>query len=160
MQLKKLFLCLILGLTSAGCFMMTAEKNISRAPQSVAPTPKYIGTYFFVNGTQGCPKEIQWQAECGGFSLTPSDGSEAQRFCSVNRGKFETKERTADSRKKVTTTVTHKENIISKIQEIILSNHHDSIRLHQEDTVIIDETGKFLWEHSKNGNGFSCLYSQ
>lgn len=50
--------------------------------------------------------------------------------------------------------------MIRKTETTVFRNQDGSMNLQSEDTVIHDETGKLLWEHSQNSHGFSCLYSR
>lgn len=161
MRLQKVLFFLILGLQLATHQWSAApEQIIARAPQSVAPKPASIGHYFFVTGTDGCPKEIEWSAQCGGFTLSPADEGDTQKFCNINKGAKVVHEEVEQGKKKILTYVTRKDNVIRKKETILLSNKETAVALEQEDTIIFDETGKFLWEHSQNRKGFSCLYSQ
>lgn len=140
--------------------MLSKKSDASRMPQSVAPTPASIGSYSFVSGTDDCPKEIEWRAECGGFTLNPEGSSESHDFCNINKGKKTQHERVDQGRKKRQVEVSRKDNLISKTDITTYSDKGTSVALETEDTVIIDETGKFLWEHSEEGKGYSCLYSR
>ncbi|MEK2644700.1 hypothetical protein [Bdellovibrio sp. BCCA] len=161
MRWQKVFFFLILGLQAATHQWSAApEQLIARAPQSVAPAPASVGVYYFVTGTEGCPKEIEWSAECGGFTLRPTDEGDTQKFCNINKGSKIVHEKVEHGKKKILTYVSRKDNVIRKMETTLFSNEETAVTLQQEDTVIIDETGKFLWEHSQNRKGFSCLYSR
>lgn len=83
---KGCLLFLILGLHVVTQWSVAPSQLIARTPQSVAPKPASVGHYFFVTGTDGCPKEIEWSAQCGGFTLSPADEGDTQNFCNINKG--------------------------------------------------------------------------
>ncbi|NUN07353.1 MAG: hypothetical protein HUU57_16535 [Bdellovibrio sp.] len=157
-------LCLLLGcFIFAGHLCKTEQKNL-RTPQSVAPVPTAIGSYSFVSGTDACPKEVEWRAECGGFTLNIEDASSAEaqahRFCNVNKGKQISREKVDHGNKNTKVEVLRQDNLISRTEVTTFTDKGTSVELQREDTVIIDDTGKFLWEHSEDGKGHSCLYSR
>lgn len=162
---KKVFsFCLILGCSIFTTQIFKSEPKKERTPQSVAPVPAAIGSYSFVSGTDACPKEIEWRAECGGFTLNILDGSsaaeDAHHFCNINRGKKISREKVDRGNKHTKVEVLRQENLISRTQVMTFTDRGASVELKREDTVIIDDTGKFLWEHSEDGKGHSCLYSR
>ncbi len=159
MILRSLLLFLILGLKFLTPWTAAPEQVIARGPQSVAK-PASVGLYSFVTGTDGCPREIEWSAECGGFVLSSTDGHDIQKFCKVNKGVQVEKFPAEHGTKKVFTEILRQDNVVRRKAITVLATKTDSVTFEEEDTVIFDETGKFLWEHSKNQKGFSCLYSR
>lgn len=157
-------LCLFLGCFIFSVHFQKNEQSPARAPQSVAPAPAAIGSYSFVSGTDACPKEIEWRAECGGFTLNVSEASseefQAHRFCNINKGKKVSREKVDHGNKNIKVEVSRQDNLISRTEVTTFTNKGESVELQREDTVIIDDTGKFLWEHSEDGKGHSCLYSR
>lgn len=152
---------LILGLQLAAFVLShSSSQSPQRSPQSLRAQAPMAETYYYVNGTEGCPKQIEWSPSCGGFILSAPNESTPQRFCNINKGPRVTQEILDQGRKKVLTTVTHNENLIRKSETVVYSQKENSISYQIEDTVIVDDTGKFLWEHSQNRKGFSCLYSR
>ncbi|KHD89506.1 MAG: hypothetical protein OM95_03320 [Bdellovibrio sp. ArHS] len=133
---------------------------MARAPQSLQPTARAL--YSLVSGTDDCPTRIEWVAECQGFTLNAvsTTSSRTQHFCHANKGPQTELEKVERGQKRILSEVTKSENMIHKNQTIIFMNNNNSVSLSQEDTVIVDETGKFLWEHSQNGRGFSCLFAR
>ncbi len=152
---------LILGLHLSTQLMVAPKKIIERHPQSASASP--AGVYYLANGTDGCPAQVTWLVECQGFVL---DGSAShsfptvEKFCRINKGPKIAHEPVTYGSKKVLTEVVSRDNLIRKKDTTVFRHKGNSVALEQEDTVIFDETGKFLWEHSNNGKGFSCLYSR
>ena len=159
-----LSLCLILGCFVFAVHFNSDQQTKTRTPQSLGPAPAAIGSYSFVSGTDDCPKEIEWRAECGGFSLNASENSsdekEAHQFCNINKGKKVSREKVDHGHKNTKVEVSRQDNVISRTEVTTFTNKGASAELQREDTVIIDDTGKFLWEHSEDGKGHSCLYSR
>lgn len=164
MRIQVCFLLLILGLHFGSHLSVAPEQLIARTPQSIANTmPSPAGRYYLVNGTEGCPAQMDWSPQCDGFILNSIDNAnitEAQKFCNINKGPKTTREKMDNGYKTLLVEVTRQENVIRRQDTTILVNKKDSASLYQEDTVIFDETGKFLWEHSQNRKGTSCLYSR
>lgn len=162
MPIRSLLFFLILGLH---CFIQLTpinRENIVRQPQSVAFAPTG-GVYYLANGTDGCPSQIEWRHECGGFILTPSQGSfisEPQHFCAINRGDKVKRLESDHGSRKIKSTVVAEENMVRRTLTTIYSHQGESLSLRSEDTLIHDETGKLLWEHSENNRGVSCLFSK
>ncbi|WP_415062867.1 hypothetical protein [Bdellovibrio sp.] len=158
---RAFMIILILGLHISTQPWVAPEKSVKREPQSLNTAPN--GTFYLASGTDGCPSQINWLMECQGFVLDTSGShslSEGQRFCHINKGPKVFRERLEYGTKKLLTEVVSKDNMIRKKETTTFSAKGNSVTLEQEDTVIFDETGKFLWEHSNNGKGFSCLYSR
>ncbi len=63
------FLIFILGFLWGSHWAVTPDREIIRHPQNVLS--KEVGTYYLVNGTQGCPSQLDWSDECNGFVLKP-----------------------------------------------------------------------------------------
>lgn len=117
------------------------------------------GFYRLISGTDNCPTEVEWSADCDGFSLYPASQGAALdtiRFCQINRG-FKVEQ---SSGRKILHEVISRDNYISKKETIIYLDKDNSLSLLQEDTVIQDGPKKFLWEHNRNGRGHSCLYQR
>ncbi|WII73625.1 hypothetical protein QJS83_07030 [Bdellovibrio sp. 22V] len=155
---------LILGFFVLGLSLAPSPMTVERTPQSVAKSP--AGIYYLVNGTDGCPAQVEWVTECQGFSLNTLNSSasasllESQNFCDINRGPKVSREPMESGYKRILSDVSSKENVIRKTNTTVLVDKKHSISLFQEDMVIFDDTGKFLWEHSQNNKGLSCLYSR
>lgn len=121
--------------------------------------PVLADDYRLINGTDNCPTEVEWSEDCDGFSLSPSyrgASLDTIRFCQINRGY----KVTATPGKKVLNEVISRDNYINKKQTTIYLDKDNSLSLIQEDTIIRDGSRKFLWEHSRNGRGHSCLYEK
>lgn len=127
----------------------------STAPAMNALSTKE-GSYRLVNGTDGCPSSVIWIEQCAGFVLNPRQGTtelETAHFCHINRG---IKVR-AENNAKIYTQTEHKDRYIRKSATTIMNG----VSYLAEDTLIFDsEKEQFLWEHSKDQKGFSCLYSK
>lgn len=148
-------------LSGANYFEETHPSNMRRTPQSINLYEQ--GDYFFINGTQGCPQSIQIQVQCNGFSLKPDYSSgvgETQYFCDINDKSKDQKYRHEAKGKKVLSVVTQTEDVIRRHLLAIYNDKTQELRIKTEDTLFIDPTGKILWEHSLNGQGFSCLFSK
>ncbi|KYG64569.1 hypothetical protein AZI85_03935 [Bdellovibrio bacteriovorus] len=158
-MLGNIALFLILGLIWVGKSFTSVETTM-RGPQSVVPSARAV--YSLVSGTDDCPKQIEWIAECQGFTLNSlsTKAPLVQKFCHANQGPQTELEKLERGHKRILSEVTKSENLISKIQTVIFIKDKNSASLSEEDTVIVDETGKFLWEHSQNGRGFSCLFTR
>ncbi len=154
-------LFLILGFFGWSFSQDLPDTKMKRTPQSIDMGPS--GTYFLASGTDGCPSQVEWSRECQGFTLSPSESplvTGTQSFCHINQGTKTSQLPSENGSKKLLTTVREEADVIRKIQSTVYSNHDGSISLSSEDTIIYDQTGKFLWEHSQNNRGFSCLYSK
>ncbi|AFY00828.1 hypothetical protein [Bdellovibrio bacteriovorus] len=125
-----------------------------------APAPESSEGLFRLNsGTDNCPFEIERIQDCDGFALHPSSNGvahESVRFCQINKG-FKVQQKPGQ---KILREVVSRDNYVRKQETTIYIDKDNSLSLMQEDTVIQDGPGKFLWEHSRNGRGFSCLYSK
>lgn len=148
-----MLLCFILGWA---LFPISTKKNHDhgvRAPASISQE----GNYQLVSGTTGCPGSLIWIEQCAGFVLNPRNGSEeleTEKFCHINQSAQIATDRGA----KLTTSVQRNERYIHKTAQYIDIN---GVRSATEDTLIFDkEKDQFLWEHSKDHVGFSCLYSK
>lgn len=117
------------------------------------------GYYRLISGTDNCPTEVEWAEDCDGFALYPSSQGASMdtiRFCQINRG-FKVLQSPG---KKVLREVVSRDNYITKKETTLYLDKDNSLSLLQEDTVIQDGPKKFLWEHSRNGRGYSCLYTR
>ncbi len=157
--MKFLLACLILTLAALKFGFKHSESSSldmsSHAPQ-VATSAAREGNYSLVSGTQGCPTSVIWFEQCAGFVLNPRAGSEelpTEKFCHVNRGLRVVSEAGV----KTMTQVETQERYVRKSETTVQNGLSKSV----EDTLIFDETKEqFLWEHSMNHKGFSCLYSK
>lgn len=117
------------------------------------------GFFHLINGTDNCPSEVELAEDCDGFTMNPSSQGVALdtiRFCNTNKG-FKVRQSPG---KKILSETVMRDNYVRKQETTIYIDKDNSLSLMQEDTVIQDGPGKFLWEHSRNGRGFSCLYSK
>lgn len=133
----------------------------NRQPQSLESSRE--GDLFLINGTQGCPQSIQWQTQCNGFSIKPvtdSGDGEIQYFCDINDKSSFGKYRYESGGKKTISAVTQEDNVVHRHMLSIFYDKQNQIRIKTDDTLFIDPTGKILWEHAFNGQGFSCLFSK
>lgn len=133
-----------------------------RMPQSLQTLPE--STYNFVTGTDGCPLQVDLADDCGGFTITPLKGSgqiyDEQKFCNINKEATIKTEHVDRGIRRTRTDVRQEENLIKKKSMILFSYKGNSISLLEEDTIILDDAGKFLWERQRNGRGSSCLYAK
>ncbi|MEN0058592.1 MAG: hypothetical protein AAGB31_07140 [Bdellovibrio sp.] len=154
-----------LGFCFLIAFWAQDERRTMRTPQSVVTfSSSPSQTYYLAAGTDNCPQQLQWTPACNdGFSLTviaSVQTADPEVFCSINRGPRVQQTRDGTLLQKRIQEVTRADNVIKKKQTLHLSQGHQNGMLTKEDTLIFDETGKFLWEQSRDGKGFSCLYSQ
>ncbi|MNJ98398.1 hypothetical protein D3C87_161640 [compost metagenome] len=122
-----------------------------------ASLPK-AGIYSLVTGTQGCPDNVEWTNECGGFTLNPTHQGvtlPTEKFCYMNSG---TTSELISSTQKTLRKVIHQDGRVQKIENRVFSSARDSISIPSEDSIIPDQEQGFLWDHAKNKKGFSCLY--
>lgn len=114
------------------------------------------GSYRLVNGTDGCPSSVIWIEQCAGFVLNPRKGTtelETAHFCHINAGA----KVTVENNVKTYSQTEHKDRYIRKATTTVMNG----VSYLDEDTLIFDsEKDQFLWEHSKEQKGFSCLYSK
>lgn len=80
-------------------------------------------------------------------------------FCEINRPKKIQNLKSSIGSKKIISYSVREDNVIRKVEETVMREKQTEVTLVNEDMVILDDTGKFLWERSHNGKGFSCLYS-
>lgn len=118
------------------------------------------GVYTLVTGTDGCAERVEWVNECDGFVLNPvHDGAKLnpEKFCKVNKGKSS---QLVSANQKVVTQVSHIEHQIQKKETQVFFAKNESLELSSEDSIMIDTKGSFLWDHSKNNRGTSCIYKK
>lgn len=152
MNISNLFLCLFLLSLSWESFQSPA-----RAPQSQGTTQHL---FWLASGTQGCPSSIVWKKKnCNGFELKDSAEKFTVSFCDINRPKKVKNLKSQSGTKKIVSYSVREENVIRYVEETVMREKQTEVSLVNEDMVILDDTGKFLWERSHNGQGFSCLYS-
>lgn len=129
-------------------FLATANDHLSSSE----------GFYTLVGGTQGCPQEVQWDNQCHGFTLSPSNEGkplETVHFCRINRGPHL---RTEDHKKIFSQTV--RQGSVFKAKEIVsYPSARGTVTMTAEDSVMIDHEGRLLWDHNRDEQGLSCLYS-
>lgn len=118
------------------------------------------GHYQLVSGTDNCPSAIEWADDSEeGFALHPANGSTT--LDSIYFGDFNKGLRILHAPgRKTLLEVVRRDNFIRKKETIFYSDKKNSLSLLHEDAIIHDGPRKFLWEHSRNGRGFSCLYSR
>ena len=146
-------LILILGL-----LLSNAALALSASP-TLPAAEVADGFYRLISGTDNCPTEVEWAEDCDGFALHPSSRGTSMdtiRFCQINRG-FKVLQSPG---RKILREVVSRDNYINKKETTIYLDKDNSLSLLQEDTVIQDGPKKFLWEHSRNGRGHSCLYAR
>lgn len=163
MPIKFLLIFLTLGL-----FVLAQETPtqptapVQRHPQSTMSNPAKEN-YYLINGTDGCPSEMTLLHKCRGIVLVPNENgliSGNQKFCDINRGQRITRLKSEVGYQELRSTVSKSDNIVQKVETTVYTKQGESLSLQAEDTVILDDTGKLLWEHSQNSQGFSCLYSR
>jgi hypothetical protein len=141
-------------------FGIVQEPYISRTPQSLNSFKE--GDYALINGTQGCPHTIHLQFECAGLSLKPlhsSGAAETQYFCNMN-DQSKTQTPTDSLKGKITISkVTKEGDIIYRSLHSIYRAKTQELKVKTEDTLFFDQSGRLLWEHSVDGQGYSCLFS-
>lgn len=141
-------LILILGLMISGSALAQESRPVSSD-----------GLFRLNSGTDNCPFEIERSQDCDGFAMHPSSNGvahESVRFCQINKG-FKVQQKPGQ---KILSEVVSRDNYVRKQETTIYIDKDNSLSLMQEDTVIQEGPDKFLWEHSRNGRGFSCLYSK
>lgn len=155
--MKLLLACLILTFAVFKFAFKNSESSLEMA--SKAPSASLAlreGNYSLVNGTTGCPTSVIWIEQCGGFVLNPRQGSEeltTEKFCHVNNGLRVHSE----GKKKSFTQVELSERYVRRSVTTVQYGLNTLL----EDTLIFDENkAQFLWEHSQNHKGFSCLYAK
>ncbi|GEM_PF-1564134 len=156
------YLSVIFGILLAWTvFSVLSPNSPVRLPQSL--NSKVEGVYSLVNGTDGCPRAMEWSAECDGFALTVLENGkekEQHQFCKINKGLQHLQEKTSFGFRRSIIKTERNDNIYSKLTTIIMQDSQHSIRLQQSDTVIFDGLPRFLWEHSQENKGLSCLYAK
>lgn len=158
---SKIYLSAIAVLLLLGSIFSLSPKPAERFPQSLAQDNE--GVYLLANGTDGCPRVVEWSADCDGFALTVLENGkekETHQFCKINKGLQQIKEKTSFGFRKSLIKTERKENVYSKLTTIILQDLRHSIQQQQSDTVIFDNQPRFLWEHSQDNKGLSCLYAK
>ena len=116
------------------------------------------GYYVLVNGTQGCPHEVKWDNQCHGFTLSPMEQGRPQEtvyFCHINKGPWIKSE----EHKKIFTQVVRQGYITRKKEITSYPSPRGTLTQTAEDSVMLDREGRLLWDHNKNEQGLSCLYS-
>lgn len=152
MKISNLFLCLFLS-----CLIWESRQNPARTPQNQGEA-HYL--FWLASGTDGCPGSIVWKKKsCNGFELKDTESEVSISFCDINGSKKIKNIKTQIGTKKIISYSTREDNVIRKVQETVMKEKQTEVTLVNEDMVILDDTGKFLWEQSHNGKGFSCLYS-
>ncbi|HWU42955.1 MAG TPA: hypothetical protein VN132_05935 [Bdellovibrio sp.] len=149
--MKFLFLCLTLGM------IFCIERSSPTSFRGPASAVSHEGDYVLVNGTEGCPTSVTWIDQCAGFVLNPHKDSaelETEKFCAINRGVKVTSEKGA----REITQVEQTERYVRKASTLMQNN---VVLARLESTLIFDAVkDQFLWEYSRNQQGFSCLYSK
>ncbi|XGC81751.1 hypothetical protein ACES2L_04545 [Bdellovibrio bacteriovorus] len=156
-------LFLILGLHFTAQVLINAPKaHPQRTPQSIPEAQE--GTYNFVNGTDGCPLQVDLAIQCNGFVITPMKNSgsipEEQEFCAINKKMKLKTERVDKGFRKTRTHVEQKDNWIKKNVVTEFSYQGSTISLQSEDAIILGDDNTFNWDMSRNGKGMTCLYSK
>lgn len=141
-------------------FIFILISGHTHAASPATPASPRNGHYKLVNGTDNCPNEIEWADDSEeGFALHPAHAGmalDSVYFSDFNKG---LRILQAPGRKTLLDVVS-RDNFIRKKETVIYIDKNNSLSLLQEDTIIHDGPRKFLWEHSRNGRGFSCLYSR
>lgn len=152
MNISNLFLCLFLLSLS-----WESLQSPSRVPQSQGATQHL---FWLASGTEGCPSAIIWKKKsCNGFELKDTEEKITVSFCEINKPKKVQNLKSQIGSKKIISYSLREDNVIRKVEETVMREKQTEVSLVNEDMVILDDTGKFLWERSHNGKGFSCLYS-
>ena len=168
---KILIVLFILGLHLSAYHLMNStsfEEPVSAAVEtSDFSSTSQEGAYKLVAGTDGCPPRIEWLSshaeQCRGFSLNVTElnaGFRIEKFCNLNGGAKISQRTIQVGSERTRMAVTSSENIIQKKTSVTTITASGTRRSPQEDTLIFDEPGKFLWEHSRDRRGYSCLYSR
>lgn len=156
------YLSIVFGILLAWTvFAVLSPNSPERLPQSLGASTE--GYYSLVNGTDSCPRKVEWTAECDGFVLVVLENGKEKdhhQFCKINKGLQALQEKTSFGFRKSLVRTEHKENLYSKVTTVILQDSRHSIQLKQSDTIIFDAEPRFLWEHSQDDRGFSCLYAK
>lgn len=126
--------------------------------QTVAAFPG-AGFYTLISGTDHCPDEVELTDACDGFALYPRSKGVAMdtlKFCKINKG---LRVEISVGRKILHETENYG-HFIRKKETTLYIDKANSLSLIQEDTLIPDGNSRFLWEHNRNGQGHSCLYTK
>lgn len=118
------------------------------------------GSYALQSGTEGCPESVELVNECGGFTLTPMEEGQpgrTEKFCHINAG---LKKEQSSVSEKILRKVKWDDGRIQKNESQIFMAKNESVELTKEDSIIPDQAQGFLWDHSHEQKGFSCLYKK
>lgn len=158
------FLFISFGVLGALVFLYFSPVEIPQVSTfSSRSLPLDQGTYRLTQGTGGCPRIVDMNSHCQGFIfnlLTADSSFAAERFCYLKKGNSLREETTSYGKVRTQVVINYTKNILQKrtfVTMIAKNNRSTSL---QEDTLIFGKDNGFLWEHSKDGKGYSCLYEK
>lgn len=162
MALRGFLIVLIMGLPMIH-FVQSVQNPIAREPQMIEFASQIAspseGVYYLVSGTDVCAGKVRLRNDCGGFKLSVMDEQD-YAFCAINKGTTVDMSREGSALRKTSLEVKQEGLMIQRKETVTYTDKGDSLSLVNEDTVMFNAENQLLWEHSRHGQGFSCLYSK